>query len=158
MIANIAPAAAAVNAELPSPMQRQVLQGSNRIVLGASVRLWSIEGVAEDLSIPYDAAAGLVTSLGLPVLHLPGSDKRYVSLYALESAFFSLSLPTSMVQTPDGARDPDLIRLHQELAGAMYMAAQKEAIRQRVKKLARQMTRGLTSQGKRPIIGKKKKS
>lgn len=132
----------------------RMLQGINRVAVGASVRLWSIEGVAEDLGLPANAALALLEALGLPLLHLPGAEKRYVNLYALESCLFAMSLPTTMRQTPDGAEDRELIRLHQELAGSVYMAASKEAIRERVKKLARQMGRGLTSRTKKAIIRK----
>ena len=133
---------------------QRAAQGINRISVGASVRLWSVEGVAEDLGLPASAALALLEALGLPLLHLPGAEKRYVNLYALESCLFAMSLPTTMRQTPDGAEDRELIRLHQELAGSVYMAASKEAIRERVKKLARQMGRGLTSKRSRTIIRK----
>lgn len=135
-------------------VQARVAQNSNRIVVGASVRLWSVEAVCEDLTVLPDAARTLLAALGCPLLNLPGTTKQYVNLYGLESALFALSLPTTMKQTPDGTNDPELLRLHQELAGCMYLAATKEAVRERVKKLARQLGRGLTSSKKRPIIKK----
>jgi hypothetical protein len=128
-------------------------QNRDRIVVGASLRLWSVEGVAEDLGIEPDAARSLLDVLGLSLLKLPGSDKRYVNLYWVESALFAMSTPESYVRTADGAQDHALIRLHQELAGAMYLASSKEAVRERVKKLAKEMGKGLlTSPKKLPII------
>ncbi len=127
---------------------QKATQGINRIVVGASVRLWSIEGVAEDLGLPTSAALALLEALGLPLLHLPGAEKRYVNLYALESCLFAMSLPTTMRETPDGTSDEELIRLHQELAGTVYMSATKDAIRERVKKLAVQMGRSLGKKGR----------
>lgn len=135
-------------------VHQKACQGTNRIVVGASVRLWSVEGVAEDLGVSVDAALRLLEALGLPLIHMPGTEKRYVNLYALESCLFAMSLPTTMRETPDGAVDGELIRLHQELAGSVYMAASKEAIRERVKKLARQMSRGLTSRTRKATIRK----
>jgi hypothetical protein len=132
-------------------------QNRNRIVIGASLRLWSVEGVADDLGIEPDAAKSLLDVLGISLLKLPGSDKRYCNLYWLESALFAMSTPEHYIRTADGAQDPALIRLHQELAGAMYLAASKEAIRERVKKLAKEMGRGLTSPKKLPMIGKEPK-
>ena len=132
-------------------VQVKAVQGSNRIVVGASVRLWSVEAVCEDLTVLPDAARTLLAALGCPLLNLPGTTKQYVNLYGLESALFALSLPTTMKQTPDGTNDPELLRLHQELAGSMYLAATREAVRERVKKLAKAMGRGFLS-------GKKKKS
>jgi hypothetical protein len=127
-------------------------QGRERIHVGASLRLWSVDAVAEDLGVEPDAAKALLDALGLNLLKLPGTQKRYVNLYGLESAMFALSLPTSMAVTPDGAQDAALVRLHQELAGAMYLAATKEAVRERVKKLAQELGRGLTTANKVPII------
>jgi len=124
-------------------IRAKVLQGINRIIIGASVRLWSIEGVAEDLGVSADAALSLLDALGLPRLALPGSPKRYVNLYALESCIFAMSLPTKMSHTIDGSQDPELIRLHQELAGTIYLAGTKEMVRERVKKLAKELGRSI---------------
>lgn len=133
---------------------RRVGQGRERISVGASVRLWSVDAIAEDLGIDYESTEGLLDTLGICLLKLPGTTKRYVNLYWLESALFSFTTPGTFVRTADGAIDPILIRLHQELAGAMYLAASKEAIRERVKKLARAMNKGLTPAKKPPIIVK----
>jgi hypothetical protein len=123
-------------------------QGINRISVGASVRLWSEGAVAEALGVDLRAAQALLDALLVPRLNLPGAPHKYVNLYALESCLFAMSLPTTMRETPDGAIDQELIRLHQELAGAVYMTATKEAIRERVKKLALQMGRSLGKKGR----------
>lgn len=124
----------------------KALKGSNRITCGASVKLWSLEGLAEDFGLAVPDIRALVEALGLPLLHLPGSDKRYVNLFALECALFEMTLPDTL----KGSKDNSLVRLHQELAGVMYMAATKEAVRERVKRFA-QMA------GFSPRPGRKKK-
>ena len=132
----------------------RALRGSNRITCGASVKLWSIEGVAEDFGVEPDAARSLLETLGLPLLHLPGTDKRYVNLYGLESALFAMTLPEglSMGEATASGVDQALVRLHQELAGVMYLASTREAVRERVKRIAYKMTGRLTRKPRRPII------
>jgi hypothetical protein len=124
--------------------------------VGASLRLSSIEGVALDLGITAEAATGLLATLGCPLVRLPSNPKQYVNVYGFESALFTLTLPPTMCRTADGAQDLDLIRLHQELAGAMYLAATAEAIRERVKKLARAFGKSLTKKTLTPIISRRK--
>lgn len=114
-------------------------RGAMRITCGASVKLWSLEGVAEDFGIEVDAARTLVETLGLKMLHLPGADKVYVNLYCLESALFDMTIADGLVTGPNGDRDHGLIRLHQELAGAMYLAGTKQMIRERVKKMGQRL-------------------
>jgi hypothetical protein len=128
-------------------------RGSNRITCGASVKLWSVEGVAEDFGVTSDAALSLLEALGLPLLHLPGSDKKYVNLYGLESALFAMTIPGKLVGQANGGQggegqDLGLLRLHQELAGVMYLGATKQMVRERVKRFAQLLGRGMGGQSR----------
>lgn len=116
------------------------------ISVGAGVRMISLEGVGKSFGgAPSEAVLRLLDTLGVPRVRYPGLEgKSYVNLYALESCLFPLGLPKQFANGPNnrnGKSDPELIRLHQELAGVLYNTWTKEAVRQRVKKLAREMCR-----------------
>ena len=103
------------------------------------------------LDILGDTEAGvrsLCATFGLPLCHFPGmsSDARYVLTYAFESAMFELGLPKKIKERPD------LVRVHQELAGVLYGSLTKEALRERVLQLART----LTSAGEDATMSRKK--
>lgn len=111
----------------------------DRIKVGASVVLISLEGVAAALGTSVEEAEGLVQAWGLvPVYVTPGT-KRYVNMYALESFMFAASLPSGMREKASA---------HQELAGVLYGAIQKEVIERRVREASQAL--GLRRKPGRP--------
>jgi hypothetical protein len=84
----------------------------------------------------------------LPIAHFPGmSDSRYVLTYAFESSMFALGMPKGIKE------NPDLLRVHQELAGVLYGTLTKEALRKRVMLMIKGLTstdKGATMKRKRP--------
>jgi len=114
----------------------------DNISVGAGVRMLSEEGVAKCFGCELEQARELLDSLGVPRVKYPTGPKKFVNLYALESLLFPLGLPAQFKNGPNnrnGVSDEGLIRLHQELAGVLYSTWTKEAVRARVKKLAKEM-------------------
>lgn len=108
----------------------------DRIKVGAGVILVSLDGLARDWGVPEGGVEHLLGTFTIPVIKLPGGDKRYVSLYSLEDALFEAGLP----ETFKG--DTVLVRTHHELAGVLYGTLSKEVIRERVKALAKSLRSG----------------
>jgi hypothetical protein len=120
----------------------------HRIKVGAGVILVSVDGLAVDWGVPEKGIVSLLATFAIPIITLPGGDKRYVSLYSLESALFEAGLPTAFRD------DQVLVRCHQELAGVLYGTLSKEVIRERCKSLAASLRRSTAATVKYP--GKKR--
>jgi len=102
----------------------------------------SEEGVAKCFGCPLEVALEILDTLSLPRVTYPSGEKKYINLYALESMLFPLGLPKQFRNGPnnrDGVSDMGLLRLHQELAAATYASWTTNAVRARVKKLAKEM-------------------
>jgi hypothetical protein len=124
----------------------------DRVHIGASVVLVSLSGLGKTLGIEEEHVRSLLGALEIPIIQIPGSDKRHFSLYALETALFQLGLPTYLKEAPG------LGRVHQELAGVLYGTLKKEVVRERVHQLARALHPQLLKSGrkKKPRDGKGK--
>lgn len=97
--------------------------------------------ISDLLGTTVEGVHRLLGALGVPTVHFPGhGDERYVLTYALESTLFALGMPKAIKERPD------MIRLHQELAGVLYGTLTKEALRERVAGLIKT----LTSDAKKP--------
>jgi hypothetical protein len=117
--------------------------------LGAGAHYIRLDVLADMMGTTEKGIRTLLATLDhIPIAHFPGmSDSRYVLVYAFETAMFALGMPKTIKE------NADLLRVHQELAGVLYGALTKEALRERVKA----MIRGLTSAGDKAIIGKRRK-
>lgn len=115
--------------------------------LGAGAHYTRLDTLAEMMATSEEGIRTLLSTLGLPIAHFPGmGPSKYVLTYAFESAMFELGLPKKIKERPD------LVRVHQELAGCLYGALTMEAMRERVIQLARV----LTSAGSDATISRKK--
>ncbi len=108
----------------------------HRIKVGASCVMVSVDGIAADWGISLKAVMNMVQKWGLPLLTPEPEGKRYVSLYALESALFEATLPGAF------RGDTELVRSHQTVAGLIYSSATREVIRERCMQLASQLKKG----------------
>lgn len=102
----------------------------DRIKVGAGVILVSLDGLAKDWGIPQKGVESLLVTFALPVIKLPGGEKRYVSLWSLEAALFEAGLPEAAKGTQS------VLRAIHEAAAIIYATASKEVVRERVKALA----------------------
>lgn len=119
------------------------------IKLGAGAHYTRLDVLADLMGTTEKGIRHLISLLGLPVVHFPGmSESHYVLTYALESALFALGMPKAIRE------QPDLLRVHMELAGVLYGTLSKEVLRERVKLLAK----ALTSSDKETTIGRRKRS
>lgn len=116
----------------------------DRIKLGAGVILVSLSGLARDWGVPEEGVEHLLAAFTIPVITLPGGDKRYVSLYSLEEALFEAGLP----ETFKG--DTLLVKAHHELAGVLYGTLTREVIRERVVALANAFRAGPPRKYRKP--------
>jgi len=91
----------------------------------------SLDGLSRDWGVPEKGVEGLLGALHIPVIKIPGGEKRYVSLYSLEDALFEAGLPDTF------KGNAALVRAHHELAGVLYGTLTKEVIRERVVELAK---------------------
>lgn len=107
----------------------------------------SLEELMDAFGIDEKHVRSLLSVLGVPLVHFPGGEARYVLLYALDMALFNLGLPKVIKESPD------LARVHHELAGVLYGTLTKEVIRERVMVLGKVLTSGARD-GK---IGSRKK-
>lgn len=116
--------------------------------LGAGAHYTRVDVLADLMGATEEGVRHLVALLGLPLAHFPGmGESQYVLTYAFESAMFNLGMPKPI-------RDqPDLLRVHQELAGVLYGSLSKEVLRERVKLLAKT----LTLSDKDATIGRRKR-
>lgn len=116
--------------------------------LGAGADYTRLDVLANLMGTTEKGIRTLLGVLKLPIAHFPGmADSYYVLTYAFESSMFALGMPSAIKESPD------LLRVHQELAGVLYGTLTKEALRERVK----QMVQTLTSAGDKAIIGEKRK-
>ena len=118
------------------------------IKIGAGAHYIRLDMLADLMGTTEKGLRTLISILGLPIAHFPGmTESYYVLAYAFESALFALGMPK------DIREQPDLLRVHQELAGVLYGSLTKEVIRERVKMLAKT----LTSASGGDTIGKRRK-
>lgn len=115
--------------------------------IGAGAHYTRLDILGDILGATEEGVRSLCATFGLPLCHFPGmaADARYVLTYAFESAMFELGLPKKIKERPD------LVRVHQELAGVLYGSLTKEALRERVIQLAKV----LTSSGNDSIMSRK---
>ncbi|KKN41558.1 hypothetical protein LCGC14_0722140 [marine sediment metagenome] len=117
----------------------------HRIKLGASVIMVSVDGIAADWGIKDHSVTRFCAKFGLPIITPEAGGMAYVSLYALESAFFAAGLPEAF----KGSQE--LISAHMELAGVIYGYTTAKMIRERVLAIAKGLRKGPpTRVGKRP--------
>lgn len=115
--------------------------------LGAGAHWTRLDVLADMMGTTEKGIRTLLASFPdpLPIAHFPGmAESRYVLTYAFESAMFALGMPKKIKE------QADLLRVHQELAGVLYGTLTKEALRERVKMLIK----NLTSSDSKPTIGK----
>lgn len=118
------------------------------IKIGAGAHYTRLDVLADLMGTTDKGIRHLIGLLGLPVAHFPGMDEsHYILTYAFESAMFTLGMPQLIKDTPD------LLRVHQELAGVLYGTLSKEVLRERVKLLAKT----LTLAGEKATIGRRKR-
>ena len=96
----------------------------------------SVDGIAADWGISLKAVMNMAQKWGLKLFTPEPEGKRYVSLYALESALFEATIPNTF------RGDRQFVRAHQELAGVLYGTLTKEVIRERCMQLASQLKKG----------------
>ncbi len=118
------------------------------IKIGASAHYTRLDVLADAMGTTEKGVRHLIALLGLPVAHFPGMEEStYILTYAFESAMFNLGMPKPI-------RDqPDLLRVHQALAGVLYGTLSKEVLKERVKLLAKT----LTLSDKDATIGRRKR-
>jgi hypothetical protein len=105
----------------------------DRIKCGAGLILVSVDGVAEDWGIPEESLQRVLSEFAIPTIRFPGQEKRYVSLWSLEYCLFEAGLPQAL----KGNQAVATALL--QAAGYCYKAATEQAIRDRVKSLAREL-------------------
>lgn len=130
---------------------------SSHIVIGASVKLVAVDAIALEWGVTPNDVTRLLDLVEVPRIVFPGGPRKYVSVYALESAIFELTLPDGMKKLGEDPtqNSKEVIRMHQELAGVMYMAGTRQAIKRRVVALGK--TLGLQSGRKSVTIRRKRK-
>lgn len=121
----------------------------SHLKLGAGAHYTRLDVLADLMGTTEKGIRTLCAILDhIPIAHFPGmSDSYYILTYAFESALFNLGMPKKIKE------NVDLLRVHQELASVMYGTLTKEALRERVK----MMIKELTSAGSDATIGKRKK-
>ncbi|KKN17682.1 hypothetical protein LCGC14_0963410 [marine sediment metagenome] len=127
----------------------------HRLKIGSSVILVSVDGLAVDWGIPEEGIVKLLSIFAIPVLTLPGGDKRYVSLWSLELALFEAGLPVACRGTQAEVR-----AIH-AAAGIVYGTLTKEVIRERLSRLQQDLARTgphTSARRKKPGSGKKTRS
>lgn len=127
----------------------------HRIKIGSAVILVSLDGLAVDWGIPEDGIVKLLSVFAIPIITLPGGDKRYVSLWSLEMALFEAGLPVACRGSQEAVR-----AIHAS-AGIVYGTLSKEVIREHLSRLQRDLTRvgpHTNKKIKKPGSGKKTRS
>lgn len=114
----------------PTLMRRQ----PRRIKVAAASAYISLDELVEAFGLSEKHVRSLLGVLGVPLVHFPGGDARYVLLYALDTSLFRLGLPKVIKE------DADMTRVHHELAGVLYGTLTKEMIRERVLVLGKVLT------------------
>lgn len=105
----------------------------DRIKVGAGTILVSLNGIAQDWGVPEDSILKLLGHFEIDLIRIPGGDKRYLNLWALEICLFEAGLPKAF----QGNREVTTTLL--ESAGVAYGTATREAVRERIKKIAQQI-------------------
>ena len=107
--------------------------------------LLSLDGIAADWGIEEGSVRRLCAKFKLGVLTPEPNGKRYISMYAFETALFEALLPEAF------RAEHELVRAHQELAGVLYGHITAKMIRERVLAIAKGLRKGPPSRkGKRP--------
>lgn len=107
----------------------------HRIKVGSGVILVSVDGLAVDWGVPEKGVVSLLATFAIPLITLPGGDKRYVSLWVLECALFEAGLP----EAAKGSQEA--VRAIHATAGIVYGVLTKEAIKQRLSLLQQALAR-----------------
>ena len=115
--------------------------------LGAGAHYTRLDVLANLMGATEKGVRSLVAIFGIPLVSPSSVSAQYVLTYAFESAMFNIGMPKKIRE------NPDLLRVHQELAGVLYGSLTKEALKNRVLL----MTKTLTSSGDEAIIGKRRK-
>lgn len=113
----------------------------DELKIGAAGVFRTLCSLSENLGLPEEAVLKLLGTLKIPLIRFPGGTKRYFLLYALEAALFDLGLPSAMHE----AR-----QLHRESAGLLYGHVTKEVVRDRIRRLAKDMRKIPAKKGGRP--------
>lgn len=127
----------------------------HRIKIGSAVILVSLDGLAVDWGIPEEGIVKLLAIFAIPILTLPGGDKRYISLWPLEMALFEAGLPVACKGS-----QPAIRAIHAS-AGIVYGTLTKEVIRERLSRLQQDLARTgphTSAKRKKPGSGKKTRS
>ena len=106
----------------------------HRIKVGAGVILVSVDGLARDWGVPEKGIRRLLSVFEIPLIHIPEGEKRYVSLWALESALFEAGLPEAL----KGVQE--IVRGLHEAASLIYASATRDVIRGRLQTLQRELS------------------
>ena len=127
----------------------------HRIKVGSGVILVSVDGLAADWGIPEEGIVRLLALFAIPIITLPGGEKRYVSLWPLEMALFEAGLPVACRGSQEAVR-----AIHAS-AGIVYGTLTKEVIRERLSRLQQDLARTgphTSVKRKKPGSGKKRRS
>lgn len=120
-----------------------------RLQVGGLVLL-AVDAVAAEWGLPLLEFDKLLATLRIPKIHFPGGERRYVSLYPLEYSLFALGLPYAMRGGQDpNAKDPTVVDIHFQLASLLYGTLTVEAVRERVRAMAKAVGRGMEPARKR---------
>jgi len=106
----------------------------HRIKIGAGLILVSVDGLAMDWGISEAGVESLMKMFKIPAIKLPEGPKRYINLWALETALFEASLPKGCYGSQKAVQ-----AIHTS-AAVVYATATKEAIRERLKMLQRSLS------------------
>lgn len=108
-----------------------------RIQVGGLVLL-AVDALAAEWGLPPEGFERLLATLKIPKIHFPGGERRYLSLYSLEYSLFVLGLPHAMRKGQDpNQKDTTVTDVHFQMAGLLYGTLTIEAVRERVRALAK---------------------
>ena len=113
----------------------EVLMQPHRIKVGAGLILVSIDGIAQDWGLSELGVRKLLSAFELPLIQMPGGDKRYVNLWVLECALFEAGMPEAAKGSQEAVR-----AIHAS-AGIVYGTMSKEVIRERLSLLQRSLSK-----------------
>jgi hypothetical protein len=108
----------------------------DRLKVGAGTILVSLNGIAQDWGVQEEDILKLLGHFKIDLIKIPGGEKRYLNLWALEYCLFEAGLPEAF----RGNRESTKALL--ESAAVAYGTATREAVRERVKKIASQIRKG----------------
>lgn len=123
-----------------------------RVQIGGLILLRT-DATAAEWGLTEAAFLALLTTLEVPVVQLDGGGTcgpLWVNCYALEYALFVLSLPMAMRKGGQGAgSDATVVDVHFQMASLLYGTLTREAVRERVRALARAVGKDLRMAPKR---------